>query len=218
MDNTLYLNQVYLGNGQFEPFDIEVRYTVQPASSTQHELDDPTTTEYFPEEIYISAITSTSDISVVNDDGEVDEVLPIGTDVLNLRQIKNVDIKWVADQVEKARKHKQIGEAKSAKKIVAYFSPYGYQPEFIESFTDKEAAKKKYQKLKRELRGSDQFEFQEAADDGSILVGFHDHRQEGQDVWYIGTYKSRAEAEIGAKKWLENIDFGDLSDIDYIDA
>lgn len=110
IDNTLYLNQVYLGNGQFDPFDIEVRYTVQPASSTQHELDDPTTTEFFPEEIYISAIKATSDIQVYGNDGEVVKTLPIGTDVLNLKEISNSDVEWVADQVEKSRKHVRIGD------------------------------------------------------------------------------------------------------------
>lgn len=109
LDNTLYLNQVHLGNGEFDPFDIEVRYTVEPASSTQHELDDPTTTENFPEEIYISAIKATSDIQVYGGDGEVVKTLPIGTDVLNLKEISNADVKWVADQVEKSRKHVRIG-------------------------------------------------------------------------------------------------------------
>lgn len=100
LDRLCYLSNVEVGTGKYDPISIVVTYQVEPASSTQHELDDPSTTEFFPQEIHLVKISTTTKVNVYGEDGEIVEVLPIGYDVYKM-DISNRDFEYIADLVEK---------------------------------------------------------------------------------------------------------------------
>lgn len=86
--------------GIYGEIDVEVKYEVEPASSTLHVPGDPTTREYHAAQIDIGSITLDQDVSEYDEDGEkTGKVWPKGTNARNLPGWDESDDKFVFNKV-----------------------------------------------------------------------------------------------------------------------
>lgn len=87
------------GEGQYGEVEVEVEFDYEPASSTQHEPDDPTTREYHPASVEIISVKSTEEFEEFDEDGEVVKKFPKGTDMEKLEGWTKGDLEHVDEKV-----------------------------------------------------------------------------------------------------------------------